>query len=66
MILVELCWLDLIQVSKTSTEKFKDEGGRRKVEERGREEKSGGERKEGKREGGRKMGFKWTLTDSVE
>ena len=45
MILVELCWLDLIQVSKTSTEKFKDEGGRRKVEERGREGKG--------REGGR-------------
>ena len=42
MILVELCWLDLIQVSKTSTEKFKDEGGRRKWR-----------REEGREKGGR-------------
>ena len=54
MILVDLCWLDLIQDSKTSKEKFIDEGERRKkVEERERrkvEERRRGEK--GREEGG--------------
>lgn len=59
MILVDLCWLDLIQDSKTSKERFIDEGERRKkVEERGERWR----REEGGKKGGRKedryMGFK--------